>query len=145
MIEAPMPNRGVMTVRDQVQTDAAPAAIGPYSQAIRVGGFVFTAGQVGAEPSDGALAEGIAAQADRALRNLAAVLAEAGSSLERVVKTTIFLTDMGDFQAVNEVYAQHLSPPFPARSTIAVNALPKGALVEIEMIAVAADEEPARS
>lgn len=132
-----------MTDRAQVHTDAAPAAIGPYSQAIRVGGFVFTAGQVGAEPSEGALADGVAAQADRALRNLAAVLAEAGSSFERVVKTTIFLTDMGDFQAVNEVYASHLAPPFPARSTIAVRALPKGALVEIEMIAVASDEEPA--
>jgi 2-iminobutanoate/2-iminopropanoate deaminase len=134
-----------MTDRAQVHTDAAPAAIGPYSQAIRVGGFVFTAGQVGAEPSDGALADGVAAQADRALRNLAAVLAEAGSSFDRVVKTTIFLTDMGDFQAVNEVYASHLAPPYPARSTITVKALPKGALVEIEMIAVAADEEPARS
>ena len=134
-----------MTDRAQVQTDAAPAAIGPYSQAIRVGGFVFTAGQVGAESSDGALADGVAAQADRALRNLAAVLAEAGSSFDRVVKTTIFLTDMGDFQAVNEVYASHLAPPFPARSTIAVKGLPKGALVEIEMIAVASDEEPARS
>jgi 2-iminobutanoate/2-iminopropanoate deaminase len=134
-----------MTDRAQVHTDAAPAAIGPYSQAMRVGGFVFTAGQVGAEPSDGALADGVAAQADRALRNLAAVLAEAGSSFDRVVKTTIFLTDMGDFQAVNEVYASHLVQPFPARSTIAVKALPKGALVEIEMIAVASDEEPARS
>jgi 2-iminobutanoate/2-iminopropanoate deaminase len=134
-----------MTDRAQVHTDAAPAAIGPYSQAIRVGGFVFTAGQVGADPSDGALADGVAAQADRALRNLAAVLAEAGSSFDRVVKATIFLTDMGDFQAVNEVYASHLAPPFPARSTIAVEALPKGALVEIEMIALASDEEPARS
>ena len=134
-----------MTDPAQVHTDAAPAAIGPYSQAIRVGGFVFTAGQVGAEPSNGALADGVAAQADRALWNLAAVLAEAGSSFDRVVKTTIFLTDMGDFQAVNEVYASHLAPPFPARSTIAVKALPKGALVEIEMIAVASDEEPARS
>jgi len=134
-----------MTDRAQVQTGAAPAAIGPYSQAIRVGGFVFTAGQVGAEPSDGVLADGVAAQADRALRNLAAVLAEAGSSFEQVVKTTIFLTDMGDFQAVNEVYASHLAPPYPARSTITVKALPKGALVEIEMIAIASDEEPARS
>jgi len=134
-----------MTDRAQVQTGAAPAAIGPYSQAIRVGGFVFTAGQVGAEPSDGVLADGVAAQADRALRNLAAVLAEAGSSFDQVVKTTIFLTDMGDFQAVNEVYASHLAPPYPARSTITVKALPKGALVEIEMIAIASDEEPARS
>jgi 2-iminobutanoate/2-iminopropanoate deaminase len=134
-----------MTVREQVQTDSAPAAIGAYSQAMRVGGFIFSAGQIGAEPSDGTLADGVAAQADRALRNLAAVLAAAGSSLDRVAKTTIFLTDMGDFQAVNEVYARHFSPPYPARSTIAVAALPKGALVEIEVIAVASDEEPARS
>ena len=134
-----------MTVRAQVQTDAAPAAIGPYSQAIRAAGLVFTAGQVGADPADGALADGVAAQADRALRNLAAVLGEAGSGLDRVVKTTIFLADMGDFAAVNEVYAAHLSPPFPARSTIAVKALPKGALVEIEMVAIAADGGPARS
>jgi 2-iminobutanoate/2-iminopropanoate deaminase len=134
-----------MTVPAQVQTNAAPAAIGPYSQAIRAGGLVFTAGQVGADPSDGTLADGVAAQADRALRNLAAVLDAAGSSLDRVVKTTIFLTDMNDFAAVNEVYAQHLSPPFPARSTIAVAALPKGALVEIEMLALASEEESARS
>jgi 2-iminobutanoate/2-iminopropanoate deaminase len=134
-----------MTVRAQVQTNAAPSAIGPYSQAIRAGALVFTAGQVGADPSDGGLADGVAAQADRALRNLAAVLDAAGSNLERVVKTTIFLTDMGDFAAVNEVYATHISPPFPARSTIAVKALPKGALVEIEMIALASDEESARS
>ncbi len=145
MIEGPMPDKRAMTVREPVHTDAAPAAIGPYSQAIRVGGFVFTSGQIGAEPSDGALVDGVAAQADRALRNLAAVLAEAGSSFDRVVKTTIFLTDMIDFQAVNEVYARHLSPPFSARSTIAVKALPKGALLEIEMIALASDEEPERS
>ena len=102
-------------------------------------------GRSGADPADGALADGVAAQADRALRNLAAVLGEAGSGLDRVVKTTIFLADMGDFAAVNEVYAAHLSPPFPARSTIAVKALPKGALVEIEMVAIAADGGPARS
>jgi len=134
-----------MTVRAQIQTDAAPAAIGPYSQAIRVGGLVFTAGQTGAEPSSGELAEGVAAQADRALQNLAAVLQAAGTSFERVVKTTIFLVDMADFAAVNEVYARYLSPPYPARSTIAVRALPKGGLVEIEMVALAADGESERS
>jgi 2-iminobutanoate/2-iminopropanoate deaminase len=134
-----------MTVRAEVHTSAAPAAIGPYSQGVRASGFVFTSGQIGADPSDGAMVEGVAAQADRALRNLAAVLSEAGSSLERVVKTTIFLTDMNDFAAVNEVYARHLSAPFPARSTIAVKALPKGALVEIEMVALLPDEEPTRS
>ncbi len=134
-----------MTARVQVQTDAAPTAIGPYSQAIRAGELVFTAGQVGAEPASGALADGIAAQADLALRNLAALLDAAGSGLDRVVKTTIFLVDMGDFAAVNEVYARHLSPPYPARTTVAVSALPKGARVEIEMIALAAGEEPGRS
>jgi 2-iminobutanoate/2-iminopropanoate deaminase len=136
---------GFMTVRAEVHTSAAPAAIGPYSQGVRARGFVFMSGQIGADPSDGAMVDGVAAQADRALRNLAAVLAEAGSSLERVVKTTIFLTDMNDFAAVNEVYARHLSAPFPARSTIAVKALPKGALVEIEMVALLPDEEPTRS
>jgi 2-iminobutanoate/2-iminopropanoate deaminase len=136
---------GFMTVRAEVHTSAAPAAIGPYSQGVRARGFVFMSGQIGADPSDGAMVDGVAAQADRALRNLAAVLAEAGSSLERVVKTTIFLTDMNDFATVNEVYARHLSAPFPARSTIAVKALPKGALVEIEMVALLSDEEPTRS
>ena len=131
--------------RDVVHTSAAPAAIGPYSQAIRAGRFLFLSGQVGAEPSDGVLAEGVAAQADRALRNISAVLAEAGSGLEHVVKTTIFLTDIGDFSAVNEVYAGYLSPPFPARSTVAVAALPKNALVEIEMLALLPDEEPTGS
>jgi len=137
---------GGVTARTQVQTDAAPGAIGPYSQAIRAAGLVFTAGQVGAEPSTGELADGVAAQADRAMRNLAAVLDAAGTGLDRAVKTTIFLIDMADFAAVNEAYARHLSPPYPARSTIAVKALPKGALVEIEMVALAAgDEEPQRS
>ncbi len=133
-----------MTERAAVQTDAAPSAIGPYSQAMRAGGFVFTAGQVGAEPSSGTLLEGIAAQADQALRNLAAVLEAAGTGFERVVKTTIFLVDMADFAAVNEAYARHLTPPYPARSTVTVRALPKGALLEIEMVALAA-QEPAGS
>ena len=134
-----------MTVRAEVHTSAAPAAIGPYSQGIRAGGLVFTSGQIGAKPPDGAMVDGVAAQADRALRNLAEVLAEAGSSLERVVKTTIFLTDINDFASVNEVYARYLSAPFPARSTVAVAALPKGALVEIEMVALLPDEEPTGS
>jgi 2-iminobutanoate/2-iminopropanoate deaminase len=135
---------GGMTERAAVQTDAAPNAIGPYSQAIRAGGLVFTAGQVGAEPSSGALLDGISAQADQALLNLAAVLKAAGTSFDRVVKTTIFLVDLADFAAVNEAYARHLSPPYPARSTVAVRGLPKGALVEIEMVALAA-QEPAGS
>jgi 2-iminobutanoate/2-iminopropanoate deaminase len=133
---------GGMTERAQVQTDAAPDAIGPYSQAIRAGGLVFTAGQVGAEPSSGTLLEGVSAQADQALRNLAAVLEAAGTSFDRVVKTTILLVDMGDFAAVNEVYARHLSPPYPARTTVAVRALPKGGLVEIDMVALAGEGPP---
>jgi 2-iminobutanoate/2-iminopropanoate deaminase len=133
-----------MTERAAVHTEAAPSAIGPYSQAIRAAGLVFTAGQVGAEPSSGDLVEGVAAQADRALRNLAAVLEAAGTSFDRVVKSTIFLVDLGDFATVNEAYARYLSPPYPARSTIRVAGLPKGALVEIEMVALAA-QEPAGS
>lgn len=126
-------------MRTQVQTTAAPAAIGPYSQAIRSGDLVFTAGQIGLDPGSGELVEGVAAQTERALRNLTAVLDAAGSSLERILKTTIFLADMGDFATVNEVYAEHVSSPFPARSTVAVAGLPKGALVEIEAVALAGD------
>lgn len=133
-----------MTERAAVHTEAAPSAIGPYSQAVRAGDLVFTAGQVGAEPSSGDLVDGVAAQADQALRNLAAVLAAAGTSFDRVVKTTIFLVDLADFATVNEAYARYLSPPYPARSTIQVAGLPKGAQVEIEMVALAA-QEPAGS
>jgi 2-iminobutanoate/2-iminopropanoate deaminase len=125
-----------MSVRTQVMTNAAPAAIGPYSQAIQAGGLVFTAGQLGLDPTSGELATGAAAQADRALRNLSAILDAAGTSLERVVKTTIFLADLADFAAVNEVYASHFSTPYPARSTVAVKTLPKDALVEIEAVAL---------
>jgi 2-iminobutanoate/2-iminopropanoate deaminase len=128
-----------MTVRTQVETNAAPAAIGPYSQAIRTGELVFTAGQLGADPASGELLEGAAAQADRAIRNLTAILDAAGTSLERVVKTTVFLADFADFAAVNEIYASHFSTPYPARSTVAVKALPKGALVEIEAVALSGE------
>ena len=121
-----------------MHTDQAPAAIGPYSQAMRVGELVFSAGQVGLDPASGQLVEGgAAAQADRAMQNLAAVLDAAGSGLELITKTTIFLADMADFATVNEVYARHLREPYPARSTVAVRELPKGALVEIEAIALA--------
>jgi 2-iminobutanoate/2-iminopropanoate deaminase len=128
-----------MTARTQVETNAAPAAIGPYSQAIRTGELVFTAGQLGADPASGELVEGAAAQADRAIRNLTAILDAAGTSLERVVKTTVFLADFADFAAVNEIYASHFSTPYPARSTVAVKALPKGALVEIEAVALSGE------
>jgi 2-iminobutanoate/2-iminopropanoate deaminase len=127
-------------MRTVVQTSAAPAAIGPYSQAIRSGDLVITAGQVGIEPGSGEIVDGGAAeQAERALRNLTAILDAAGTSPERVIKTTVFLADMADFATVNEVYSRHFSAPFPARSTVAVAGLPKGALVEIEAIALAGD------
>lgn len=128
-----------MSERRTIQTAGAPKAIGPYSQAVVANGFVFTAGQIGADPASGELAEGVAAQAARALANLASVLDAAGSGFDRVVKTTIFLADMADFAAVNEVYARHVPDPFPARSTVAVRTLPKDALVEIEMIALTAE------
>ncbi|MDP9468903.1 MAG: Rid family detoxifying hydrolase [Chloroflexota bacterium] len=136
-----------MTGRVAVQTDAAPAAIGAYSQAIRAGNLIFTSGQVGADPASGVLAEGVAAQAERALDNLASVLGAAGSGFDRVVKTVIFLTSVDDWSTVNEAYARRMVEPYPARSTVTVRALPKGALVEIEMVALAGDEpgEPERS
>jgi 2-iminobutanoate/2-iminopropanoate deaminase len=117
-------------------TSAAPAAIGPYSQAIATDGFVFTSGQLGLDPASGELVAGVEAQAERALQNLAAVLATAGLDFGDVVKTTIFLVDMADFAAVNTVYAAHMPSPPPARSTVQVAALPKGGLGEIEAIAV---------
>ena len=127
-------------MRQQVETSGAPAALGPYSQGIRTGTLVYAAGQLGLDPGTGALVDGgVAEQTDRALRNVAAILDAAGVSLDRVVKTTVFLADMADFSAMNDVYATHFSAPFPARSTVAVKSLPKGALVEIEAIAVAAD------
>jgi 2-iminobutanoate/2-iminopropanoate deaminase len=128
-----------MTERKAVQSADAPAAIGPYSQAIVAGELVFCAGMVGIDPATGELVGGgVAAEAEQALTNVAAVLAAAGSSLDRVVKTTIFLADMGDFATVNEVYARRMAEPYPARSTVAVRELPKGALVEIECVAQSA-------
>jgi 2-iminobutanoate/2-iminopropanoate deaminase len=124
-----------MSTRQAVSTGSAPAAIGPYSQAIAIDGFVFCSGQLGLDPSTGELVEGVAAQADRALRNLSAVLDAAGLTMADVVKTTIFLADMADFGTVNEVYARFLPDPPPARSTVAVAALPKGGRVEIEATA----------
>ncbi len=128
-----------MTDRRTVQTDAAPQAVGSYSQAVVAAGLVFTAGQLGADPVSGQLADGVAAQAERSLANLAAVLGAAGTGFERVVKTTIFLADMDDFATVNEIYARTMPAPMPARSTVAVRTLPKGGLVEIEMVALAGE------
>ena len=121
--------------RHASQTNGAPAAIGPYSQAIRSGEFVFCSGQLGLDPATGELAGGIEAQAERSLRNLQSVLDAAGLSFDDVVKTTIFLADVDDFATVNAIYAKFMPDPPPARSTIGVGALPKGGLVEIEAIA----------
>lgn len=125
-----------MTIREPISTDAAPAAAGPYSQAIRAGDLVFTAGQLGIDPVSGALVgDDVASQAERALTNLGAILDAAGSGLDRLVKVTVFLADIGDWPAVNEVYGRLVPEPFPARSAFAVKALPLGALVEIEGVA----------
>ena len=120
-----------------ISTSNAPAAIGPYSQAVDSGaGLVFLSGQLPIDPATGAFPEGgIQAQTRQSLRNVQAILAAAGLSLAHVVKTTVFLADMGDFAAMNEVYATFFAEPFPARSAVAVKTLPKGALVEIECIA----------
>jgi 2-iminobutanoate/2-iminopropanoate deaminase len=121
--------------RQAIQTNGAPAAFGPYSQAIRTGDTVYCSGQIGLDPATGELVDGVEAQAERALRNLAAVLDASGLGFDDVVKTTIFLANVDDFAAVNAVYGRHMPDPPPARSTIGVGALPKGALVEIEMVA----------
>ncbi len=123
--------------RTQVSTPHAPGAIGPYSQAIRCGEFVYASGQIALDPSSGELVgEDVQAQTHRVLQNLQAVLAGAGSSLAHVVKTTIFLARMSDFQAMNAVYASYFTGVAPARSTIAVAELPRKALVEIECVAL---------
>lgn len=116
-------------------TDRAPAAIGPYSQAVSVGDFVFTSGQVGLDPATGELREGFEAQARQVLANLAAVLAEAGVGFDDVVKTTIYLTDLAEFPLVNQLYGDAMGDHRPARSTVQVAGLPKGALVEIDLVA----------
>jgi len=122
--------------RTAISTPHAPGAIGPYSQAIRADGYLFCSGQLGLDPATGDFVAGdVEAQAEQALRNLAAVLDMAGISFAEVVKTTIFLADMADFAAVNGVYARFVTDPPPARSTVAVAALPKGGLIEIEAIA----------
>ncbi|MCS6826252.1 MAG: RidA family protein [Caldilinea sp.] len=120
--------------KETVNTSGAPAAIGPYSQAVRVGQFLFASGQLGLDPVSGELREGIEAQTRQALANLQAVLAAAGATVKDVVKTTIFLVDMADFAIVNRIYAEVFKEEPPARSTVQVAALPKNGLVEIEMI-----------
>ena len=123
-------------MREAITTDGAPAAAGPYSQAIRAGDLVFTAGQLGLDPSTGEMAsDDVSGQAARALENLRAILDASGSGMDRLVKVTVYLADIADWPAVNEVYARAVPEPFPARSAFAVRDLPKGARVEIEAIA----------
>jgi 2-iminobutanoate/2-iminopropanoate deaminase len=124
--------------KETVSTDQAPKAIGPYEQAIRVGEFVYASGQIPLDPKTANLVEGdIKIQTRRVMENLRAVVEAAGSSLDRVVKATVFLKNIGDFAAMNEVYAEYLGAAKPARSTVAVADLPRGALVEIDLIALA--------
>ena len=124
--------------REIIQTDNAPKAIGPYAQAIKANGFVYTAGQIAIRPGSGDMVDGgIAAQTRQVFANLAAVLKAAGTSIDQVVKATVFLRHMSDFAAMNEVYAEYLGTATPARSTVAVSELPRGALVEIDLVALA--------
>lgn len=119
-----------------INTKSAPAAIGPYSQAIEVNGFVYTSGQLPINPETGEFAgSDIKSQTEQSLKNVKAILEEAGLTMQNVVKTTVFLADMADFAAMNEVYSSYFSEPYPARSAVAVKTLPKAALVEIECVA----------
>ena len=118
-----------------ISTQKAPGAIGPYSQAVRAGDMLFTSGQLGLNPETGVLAEGVRAQADQALKNLGAILHEAGLDYKDVVKTVVFIKNMADFKTVNEVYAQYFTANYPARSCVEVAALPMGGLVEVEFVA----------
>lgn len=118
-----------------VSTEKAPAAIGPYSQARISGGLVYTSGQIGIIPETGAVAEGLEAQAHQVFKNLTELLKAAGSDMSKVVKTTVFIKDMNDFEAINAIYAQYFAEPYPARSCVEVARLPKDVLVECELIA----------
>ncbi|HOE53450.1 MAG TPA: Rid family detoxifying hydrolase [Methanomassiliicoccales archaeon] len=120
----------------EVRADGAPAPVGPYSQAVVCGDLVFCSGQLGLDPATGAMAEGAVAQARQALANLQAVLQAAGSSLDRAIKVTVYMTDLSRFPEVNGAYADFFEPPFPARTAIQVAALPKGGEVEIDVIAL---------
>lgn len=119
-----------------ISTNKAPGAVGPYSQAVEVNGVVYTSGVIGIDPADGQLKGDVFEQAERALCSLEQILLTAGSSMDDVVKTTVFIQDIASFAGVNEIYAKHFAEPYPARSCVEVAALPKGALVEIEAVAV---------
>ncbi len=122
--------------RTTITAEKAPAAVGPYSHAVKAGDILYTSGQLGLDPVTGNMAEGVEAQAVQALENLKAIVEEAGMTLANVVKTTVFLTDMGDFAAINKIYADYFQGETPARSCVAVAALPKGGLFEIEAVVV---------
>lgn len=123
-------------MKSAVQTDQAPKAIGPYSQAVRSGDLIFCSGQIALDPATGTIVEGgVEAEAVRVLENLKAVLAAAGASMANVTRTTIFLADLGDFAKVNEIYGRYFEQPYPSRSTVGVAALPRGARIEIDAIA----------
>jgi 2-iminobutanoate/2-iminopropanoate deaminase len=125
-------------MREVIATEQAPQAIGPYSQAIRAQGLIFTSGQIAIEPATGQIIAGdVSAQTDRVLKNLAAILQASGSSLEKVLRCTVFLKDMGDFTAMNEIYGRYFKQAPPARSTVEVARLPKDVLIEIDVIALA--------
>lgn len=125
-------------MKEVIATNQAPAAVGPYSQAIKAGDFLFASGQIALVPETGALVEGdVTAQAEQAMKNVKAVLAEAGLTFDHVIKTTVFIADMADFAKVNEVYGKYFTNTLPARSCVAVKELPKGALVEVEVTAYA--------
>lgn len=123
-------------MKNVISTTNAPGAIGPYSQAIDTGSMLFASGQIPIDPATGLIPEGITAQARQAMANVKAILSAAGLTTANVVKTTVFLADMDDFAAMNEVYAEAFEAPYPARSAVAVRTLPKGVLVEVEVIAV---------
>ena len=123
-------------MKSPIHTNQAPAAIGPYSQAVKVGSLVFVSGQIPVDPATGEFAgPDIETQTHQSLKNLKAILEEAGSGLDKVVKTTVFMADMADFATVNSIYAEYFTEPYPARSAVAVKSLPKGVLIEIEVIA----------
>ncbi|TVR66391.1 MAG: RidA family protein [Gemmatimonadales bacterium] len=133
----PTPDSPAWSPPQAVESSDAPEAIGPYSQAIRAGGTLYLAGQIALDPATGEMVEGgIEAETRQVMENLAAVLAAAGMDFGHVVQTQVFLTDLADFAAMNEIYGSYLAPPYPARATVEVAGLPRGAVVEIQMVAV---------
>ena len=134
------------TMKKVISTTKAPSAIGPYSQAIQVGNLIYTSGQIPIDPATGVFAEGgIKEQTRQSLLNVKAILEEAGLTMNDVVKTTVFMADMNDFADMNAVYAEFFSEPYPSRSAVAVKTLPKGALVEIEVVAISCTTSPRHS